>query len=69
MKLLKQKRNSIFDYYGEFGSTNPEKVILLQAGVHGGLELFAIEVLLDKVARLDPVLLEKQRIRVRVEKI
>jgi len=63
-KLLTRKRNSIFNFYGEIGSKNPQKVVLLQSGVHGGLELFAIEVLLDKIAKLDLEMLEEKRIKV-----
>lgn len=52
-------------YHGVFGSSNPEKIIVLQAGVHG-LEDFAIEVLLTIVSRLNQHFLVKKRVQIQV---
>lgn len=52
-------------YQGIIGSTNPEKIIVLQSGVHGS-EDFAIEVLLSVVSRLDSNFLKKKKVQVQI---
>ncbi|MCI5050769.1 MAG: DUF2817 domain-containing protein [Candidatus Pacebacteria bacterium] len=50
-------------YIGYLGSDTPEKVIVLQSGLHG-LEYFSIETLLRYVHQLDVKNLEKRNIQV-----
>jgi hypothetical protein len=60
-----QKLKGPIPYQGIIGSTNPEKIIVLQSGVHGP-EDFAIEVLLNVVTRLDQNFLKKSRVQIHV---
>lgn len=52
-------------YHGVFGSSDPEKIIVLQSGVHG-LEDFAIEVLVKVVLRLQHAFLVQQKVQIQV---
>lgn len=60
-----EKLQGPIPYYGVFGSTDPEKIIVLQAGVHG-LEDFAIEVLVKVVWRLQHAFLVQQKVQIQV---